>query len=101
MTQASAGGARCRTPRDARLPQFVHEIHVVDLAVAEPSLFSFAVVVVDQLMRGGVVDLQAAPAYRADKFLRVELSTTILVPGLERFSQYTGDRTALADHDRK
>ena len=70
-----------------RLAQFIHEIHVVDLAVAEPPLFSFPIVVVHELMRGRVVDLQTTPPYGPDKFLRVQLSTRILVPGLERLSE--------------
>ena len=86
------------TPRDARLAQFLDQVHVVDLAVAEAPLLALAVVVIDQLMRGRVVNLETAAPDRADEFFGVELATTILVPGLERLAQDTRDRAACAEH---
>ena len=86
------------TPRDARLPELLDQVHVVDLAVAKPPLLALAVVVIDQLMRGRIVDLETAAPDRADKFFGVELSGTVLVPGLERLAQDTRDRAACAEH---
>ena len=66
---------------EARLAELVNEVHVVDLAVPKSTLFALPIIIIDQLMGRRVVDLETAPADRADEFLRVELATTILVPG--------------------
>ena len=89
------------TPRDARLPELLDQVHVVDLAVAEAPLLALAVVVIDQLMRGRVVNLETAAPDRADEFFGVELSGTVLVPGLERLAQDGRDRTSFLHHDGK
>ena len=55
----------------------------MDLAVAEAPLFSFSIIIIDQLMRRIIINLETAPANRAHELFGIGFAGRVLVPGLE------------------